>query len=396
MSPRQIVLYCGLLLTVTAFSVDITLPAFGYIADDLKADYGLVQWIVPIFVFSAGFGQLFAGPLSDRFGRKPIVLIGLAIYSAGAIICQFAPSIEVLLAGRVLQGLGASAGRVLGPAIIRDLFVSRELARNIALATMIFALGPIVAPLVGVSIMALGTWRLIFLAITAFGIMMFLVGWLALPESNSNKNREATNPRILWKNATITLSHPQSRFYLLMAGPIMAQMLIILVIVPRIYKEEFGVEGTMFALLFALHGIGIIIGQIANRHFLSVYQIGTVMKAGAAVLFTTMLVMLGLDQAGLMNAYVLTACLIGFATGFMVVMGNATALALDPHGEIAGFVSSLFGFTSQFISALAAMAVASFVRGDLSAFIWVLVVLSGGVFSVLLFGDPARKNVLKQ
>lgn len=390
MTPRQIVLYCGLLLTVTAFSVDITLPAFGYISRDLGADYGLVQWIVPVFILSVGFGQLFAGPLSDRYGRKPVILGGLGIYTLGALVCQFAPTIEILLAGRILQGVGASAGRVVGPAILRDLFVSRELARNIALATMIFAFGPIVAPLIGVAIMTLGSWRLIFLAITLFGIAMILVGWLALPESNKSPNPRATSPGALLQNLKVTFAHPQSRFFLLMAGPIMTPMLVILVTAPRIYKEEFAIEGTMFAILFALHGLGIIIGQIANRHFLAVMDIRTVMKTGAGVLFVTMLLMLALDQAGLMNAYVLTACFIGFATGYMVVMANATALALDPHGTIAGFVSSVFGFSAQFVSAIATVLLAQVIRGDLSTFIWVLAVLSGTVFLILVLVISSR------
>lgn len=182
MSPGSIVLYCGFLLTVTAFSVDITLPAFGLIAADLGADYGQVQLVVPLFILATGFGQMLAGPLSDRFGRKPVVLGGMALYAAGATICQFAPSIEVLLSGRILQGLGAAAGPVVGRAIIRDLFAGQALARNLALATMIFAFGPIVAPLLGISIMSVGSWRSIFFVITLFGLALLLIGWLALPE----------------------------------------------------------------------------------------------------------------------------------------------------------------------------------------------------------------------
>jgi len=243
MTPGSIVLYCGFLLTVTAFSVDITLPAFGLIAADLQADYGKVQLIVPLFILATGFGQIIAGPLSDRFGRKPIVLAGMGIYAIGATICQFAPNIEVLLAGRVIQGLGAAAGPVVGRAIIRDLFVGNALARNLALATMIFAFGPIIAPLLGISIMSVGSWRAIFLVITCFGLILLVIGWLALPESNTSKNPMATQPRTLWTNTKTAFANPQSRFYLLMSGPVMAMMIVILVSIPRVFKETFAIEG---------------------------------------------------------------------------------------------------------------------------------------------------------
>jgi len=146
-------------------------------------------------------------------------------------------------------------------------------------------------------------------------------------------------------------------------------------------------------VLFALHGIGIIIGQIANRRLISSVGTAAAMKIGAGVLFLTSLIMLMLYQAEMMSAYVLTASMIGFATGYLVVVSNSTALALDPHGEIAGFVSSLYGFCAQFVSSIGAIVLAVFIRGDLSAFIWALLMVSGLVFTILVVGDPARKQI---
>lgn len=173
----------------------------------------------------------------------------------------------------------------------------------------------------------------------------------------------------------------------------MAMMIIILVSIPRVFKEAFGIEGALFAILFAMHGIGIIIGQIVNRRMIPVLGIATAMKIGAAVLVITSFAMLILNEADLMGPYVLTGSMIGFATGYLVVVSNSMALALDPHGEIAGFVSSLYGFCAQLVASSAAIIIAATIRGDLSAFIWVLLMLSGAVFTILMVGDPTRKRI---
>ena len=393
-SPKAIVIYCGLLLTMTAFSVDITLPAFTLIASELQAEYSSVQLVVPVFIFAAGFGQIVMGPLSDRYGRKPVILAGLAVYCLGAVICLFAPAIEILLLGRAIQGIGAAVGPVVGRAVLRDLFAGPVLAGNIALATMIFAFGPIVAPLLGVAIMQAGSWRYVFLVIVIFGLSLLISGFLRLGETNQRPDLTATRPSTLWKNLRTVMTNQQSRFYVLMTGPIMAMMLSILISIPRVFKEMYDIDGTMFALLFALHGVGIIIGQIVNRRMIAKFGTAATMRAGAILIFAISLFMLVLNYTGAMGPLVLSFTLILFATGYLVVLANATALAIDPHGQIAGFVSSLLGFWSQFFGSLLAVLLAVFIGGDLTSFIAVLAVITGFVMLTLFLYAVLQKSAL--
>ncbi len=392
-SPKAIVIYCGLLLTMTAFSVDITLPAFTLIAAELQADYSSVQMVVPVFIFAAGFGQIVMGPLSDRYGRKPVILAGLAVYCLGAVICLFAPAIEILLLGRAIQGIGAAVGPVVGRAVLRDLFAGPVLAGNIALATMIFAFGPIVAPLLGVAIMQAGSWRYVFLVIVIFGLALLISGFLRLGETNQKRDLAATRPSTLWKNLRTVMANPQSRFYVLMTGPIMAMMLSILISIPRVFKEMYDIDGTRFALLFALHGFGIIIGQIINRRMIAKFGTAATMRSGAILIFAISLFMMSLNYTGAMGP-VLSFTLILFATGYLVVLANATALAIDPHGQIAGFVSSLLGFWSQFFGSLLAVLLAVFIGGDLTSFIAVLAVITGFVMLTLFLYAIMQKSAL--
>jgi DHA1 family bicyclomycin/chloramphenicol resistance-like MFS transporter len=393
MSPRILVLYCGLLLSVTAFSIDITLPAFTLMAADLSAPYASVQLVIPVFLLMTGVGQFFSGPLSDRFGRRPVVLAGLAIYALGALVCMISPQIEYLLFGRAIQGLGASVGPVVARAILRDLFSGRELARNIALATMIFAVGPIVAPLLGVSIMLLGTWRLVFLVIMGFGTLLFLTGFFRLPETNKSPNPAAARPAIFWKNMQTVMRNDRSRLYVLMSGPILAMMLVILVAIPRVYHETFGIDGAMFALLFALHGLGIIFGQILNRRMITSLGTAPAMRVGATLLVLTVTAMVVIDLVGWMNAYVLSAILVVFAVGYLIVAANSAALALDPHGEIAGFVSSFLGFCSQIVGSVIAIILATVIGGDLTVFIIVLFFTCGFVLAMLVVFRESHEEI---
>src|SRR5262245_60653297 len=194
MSRAALVAFCGLLLSVSAFSCDITLPAFWSMEQDLGAPIELVQAIVPVFLMSQGIGQLIFGPVSDRFGRKPVILGGLAVYLAGTLIAMLAPAIGVLHAGRIAQGFGSACGIAVGRAVLRDTSHGAGLAQAMALAMAIIALGPITAPLLGYGLVAVGSWRATFIGMGAFATILMLWGLLAFRETNARPDPEALRP----------------------------------------------------------------------------------------------------------------------------------------------------------------------------------------------------------
>jgi len=346
MKPRAIVIFCGLLMSSSAFSVDIMLPSLPSIVDDLAAPYGLVQWTITFYMAMAGLAQLLWGPLSDRVGRKPALAGGLAIYLAGCLISALAPSIGWLLAGRLLQGFGGAAAIVLARAVLRDMFSGQELARNLAFATAIFAIGPILAPLAGAAIAVPLGWRAIFggLALFAAGLLLVL---LRMPETIRQRVPEAVQPRVIGRRFVRIWAHPQSRYFLLVSVVIMSTMLLILSSIPRIYDVQFDIRGATFALFFALHGFGIIIGQTVNRRLITRVGVVRAMLVGNVVLIASAALILALSLAGLIDIAVMTALLVLYGTSYLVVYANATAMVLDPHGDIAGFAAAVFGFTSQ-------------------------------------------------
>jgi DHA1 family bicyclomycin/chloramphenicol resistance-like MFS transporter len=351
MTSRAIVIYCGFLMSLSAFSVDITLPSFPAMTTTLSAPYDRVQFSVTIYIFSLGIGQLMWGSISDRFGRKPALAAGLAIYLAGSVMTILSTSIDFLLAGRLVQGIGGAAGVVCSRAIIRDLFSGDELARNLALATAIFAFGPIVAPLLGAGIAAIANWRFIFIGMTAFSAVLLLV-LTRLPETNIARNKEATNPAAFLQRTIRLFVHPQSRYFLLLSAIIMSSMILIVSSVPRIYDRNFGITGTLFAIFFSIHGIGIIFGQFANRRLISSAGTERALLFGNFVLVFASGLVAAFAVAGLLNAYLTSGLLVLFATSYMIAYSNAAALVLDPHGDIAGHAASIYGFLSQIGSAI--------------------------------------------
>ena len=342
MNDRQIVIYCGLLLTLSAFSIDIMLPAFSAIGRDLEASYNQVQLTIPVFIVAIGVGQFFVGSISDRFGRRVTILWGLGIFIIGALLAAMAPSIEVLLFARVLQGLGNSVAPVVSRAILRDRFEGSELARNIAFATGVFAVGPIIAPLVGAVFMLVFPWPVLFVLMMAFGTYLFAVCLFRLPETLREKNAEATNPARFMRNIRTIMGNSLSRFYLILSGIIMSLMLLILTASPQIYEVNFGVTGTLFAVFFAAHGLGIIVGQIANRHMITKFGIYLSAVFGNLVLIVACVLMVAGALSGWLNVYLFAGLFILFATSYLIVYANASALTLQPHGQIAGFASSFF------------------------------------------------------
>lgn len=253
MKGRSIVFYCGLLMSISAFSVDITLPSFPAMARELAAPFEQVQWTITIYMVGAGLGQLLWGPLSDRFGRRPALAAGLVLFLLGCLLAALSPGAPMLLASRLIQGFGAAAAIVASRAVIRDLHSGEDLARNLALATAIFAIGPIVAPLLGAGMAALAGWRFIFLALALFATGL-LIALPRLPETLPARSVDAMRTTILAERLGRLFSHPQSRFFLLLSALVMSSMLLILAVTPRIYEVSFAVTGIAFAFYFAQIG----------------------------------------------------------------------------------------------------------------------------------------------
>lgn len=360
---HRIVILCGLLLSLGAFSIDITLPFFSQIAASLMAPTASMHATVTWYIFMLGVGQLVLGTVSDRIGRKPTLYIGLSLFVVGALVCSWSQTLPGLLAGRLIQGFGGAAGAVIGRAILRDLYSGTELARQMALAMAIFSIGPIIGPMLGVALVSVGgSWEFIFIGVAGYAALL-IVALIRMPETLTRVRADALRPAILLTSQRSLWLDRQSRFWMVINAIMMTTMILIISQASLIYQNLYSINGAMFALLFALHGVGIIIGQSLNRWLIR--RIGVTHTSRWAVLLA-LLSTLGIllpAAAGSMGVAWLTLMIMLFATCFLPVISNSFSLAINPHGSIAGFASAYVGSLAQLVSGLLASLLALWIQG---------------------------------
>jgi DHA1 family bicyclomycin/chloramphenicol resistance-like MFS transporter len=391
-SRAGLIAFCGLLLSVSAFSCDITLPAFWSMQSDLGASIEWVQAVVPVFLIFQSVGQLAFGPVSDRYGRRPVILAGLVLYLIGAAIASLAQGIGVVHMGRAAQGFGSACGIAVGRAVLRDISHGPALAQAMAMAMAIFALGPISAPLIGYGLVALGGWRAIFLGMAIFAVLLLICAAVWFQETNAAPDPCALQPKRLMQSLGRIVSNRQSRYFLIVATVTQFGIISFVANAPRFFKSAFGIEGLQFALLFASTGFGIILGQLTNNRLIVRLGVLATTRVAAFVLPVVMGLIVLLLLVGFLPGPLFTCLMFAFNTSFMVVMANSASLVIDPHREIAGFASSAYGFFTQITASIAAVLTVPFFNGALLPWTLSMLGVTAAVFAALAAYSPELRS----
>ncbi|GLC62987.1 hypothetical protein PLESTB_001968300 [Pleodorina starrii] len=356
--PEFIAMLAFLFATI-AFSIDAMLPALPDIAADLTPDnVNRAQLILTTFVAGMGLGTLFAGPLSDALGRKRTITIGFGIYIAATIAAIYADSLELLLVARFVQGLGAAGPRIVGLALVRDLYEGREMARISSFVMMIFIMIPAVAPTLGAGIIAISDWHGVFLAFIAFAVIGAL--WLNIRQAETLPPAARRPLRIgtLYAAAREVLSDRQVMLATLILTLGFGQMFGLLSSAQQLFGETYG-KGENFHLWFAAMALLSGSGTVLNATFVMRFGMRRIAK-WAYVMQTIVsglaltLILSGVLPQGLeFPVFFFWAVSVFFMAG--VTFGNLNALALQRMGHIAGMAASIVAA----ISTLAAVLIAA-------------------------------------
>jgi DHA1 family bicyclomycin/chloramphenicol resistance-like MFS transporter len=352
MSSAEFVAMVAALMALNALAVDIMLPALQDIGAALgEADENDRQGVLSAYLLGFGFGQLFIGSVSDRFGRKAVLFWGLVSYVVAAGFCTVAPSFETLLAARALQGLAAAAPRVITTSVVRDCYGGRQMASVMSLAMMIFIAVPVLAPSIGQLVVLFAPWRAIFAVLTVYGLAMVLWTGLRLPETlPTDKRRPIALGDILSAFGEV-LSNRQTMGYALAGGTMFGAMFGFLMSAQQVFTEVFSL-GTYFPLAFAAVALMMSLSSFLNARLVGRLGMRAI-SHGAVVVFTglsaVMVFLARLDALTFVPFMVLLGGVM-FLVG--LIFSNFNSLAMEPQGHLAGTASSLIGSISTLMAAV--------------------------------------------
>lgn len=349
-AKTEFTILIALLISIVAISIDAMLPALGFIGKDFAVtNPNKVQLIIGCIFGGMAVGQLISGPLSDAMGRKPILFAGIGIYLVGSLICYFADSFNLLLIGRVIQGLGVSAPYVTAVSVVRDKFSGRDMASVMSLVMMIFILVPAIAPSIGQAILHIAGWRQIFMLYIFYSIVIGLWITIRLEETLPPEHRIPHKWSAFAHGFSIVISNRTTAYYMICNGLCFGSLIGYLGASQQIFQDHFSV-GEAFAFYFG--GLALvlgvaslvnakIVGKLGMRH-ICIQAMGTTVIASAIFLGLHAFVEVTLPM------FVTYMAILFFCFGLM--FGNLNAIAMEPMGEVAGMASAIIGAVSSLIS----------------------------------------------
>ena len=340
--PEFVVIIASI-MALNPLAMDMMLPALPNIASAFHITAAnRPQAVLSTFMIGFGVGQFVMGPLSDRFGRRPVLLGGMVLYVIASLLAIAAPSFETVLLARALQGLGTAATRVIATSVVRDCYAGRRMASVMSLTMMVFIAVPVIAPSFGQAVMLLTQWRGIFIVLTLYGVLALIWSALRLPETLPMSERKSLAWRDVLAAFRQTVTNRQTLGYALAAGGVLGALFAYVFSSQQIFTEIYQL-GHYFPLAFAAVAIGIAIAGFLNARIVGRLGMRVISHGGlvgAVVVAGIMLVAAKLQVLPLPLFMVLSALMM-FAFGLM--FANFTALAMEPQGHIAGTASSLYG-----------------------------------------------------
>ncbi|KES07403.1 MFS transporter [Streptomyces toyocaensis] len=386
-----VTLVLGGLTAIPPLAMDMYLPALPEVTQSLHAPAATVQLTLTACLAGLAVGQLVVGPMSDRWGRRRPLLAGLAVYLVATALCAFAPTVELLVAFRLAQGLAGAAGIVIARAVARDLYDGVTMARFFSTLMLISGVAPIVAPLIGAQVLRVTDWRGVFVVLAVAGVLLTAVVWARLPETLPPADRHGGGVGEALGAMRGLLTDRAFTGYMLTGGFAFACLFAYVAASPFVVQEIYGASPQTFSLLFGLNSIGLVVmGQINGRILVGRVPLDRVLGLGLAVVAVAALALLlmALGVFGEVGLVPVAAGLFVLMSAMGITMPNTQTLALMRTRHAAGSASALLGAASFLIGAIASPLVG--VAGEDTAVPMAVVQLAAALVALACFLGMCR------
>lgn len=362
----EFVTIVALMMGLTAFSIDNLLPAFVPIREHFSvAEANHLQWVVTAYMIGFAFMQMVYGTLSDVLGRKKVLMAGLAIYALGCLLAIFAPTFEVLLLARAVQGMGSASARVLSMAIVRDRFAGREMARVASFVMMVFLIIPVVAPAIGGAILTVGHWHFIFGAMLILCLILAVWFGLRMPETLHPEYRVPFSVAGISRAMRITLSTRRTVGYATAIGLMMGSLMAYVASAQQIFETDVYQLGALFPIAFAVVAGVMSVASFINAKLVRRLGMRRISHFGLCgfTLVGALQVVAALAFAGKPPLLLFCALLSLNQALFAFTVPNFNSMAMEPVGEVAGSASSFIGFYTTLVGAVLGVVVGQAFNG---------------------------------
>lgn len=357
-----VTLVLGGLTALPPLSMDMYLPALPEVTGALNAPAATVQLTLTACLAGMALGQLVVGPMSDKWGRRRPLLIGMIVYVLATAVCALAPTAELLIGFRLLQGLAGAAGIVIARAVVRDLYDGVEMARFFSTLMLISGVAPIIAPLIGGQILRITDWRGVFYVLAVIGVLLTLVVWRFLGETLPPERRHEGGVGEALRTMKGLLADRVFTGYMLTGGLAFAALFAYISASPFVVQEIYGASPQTFSLLFGLNSVGLVaVGQINGKLLIGRVSLDKALGWGLGIILVSALALLLMTSGvfGEVGLFPVAAGLFVLMSAMGLAMPNTNAQALMRTPHAAGSASALLGTTSFLVGAVASRSSAS-------------------------------------
>ncbi len=387
---RESVALMAALMALNALAIDMMLPALPAIARGLGVSHpNDQQYVIIAYTIGFGAGQMVWGPLADRFGRRPLLVVGLLLYALLAIGCAVAPTFALLLAGRAAMGAAAAATRVLVTAMVRDMFEGEAMARVMSLVFMVFMVVPVLAPSIGQAVLTVAPWQAIFGLLAGYAVIV--LGWslLRLPETLHPEDRRSLRPGAILEATRIVFTDRLAVGYTLASTALFGGLMAYIASIQQIVADAFH-QPTRVPLVFAACAAPMAGAAFANSRIVGRFGLRQVGHAGLAAFLLVSAIHWGAAQGGSESLF-LFVTLQGLAMiAFAFCSSNFSTLAMTNMEAIAGTASSVLGVTSSVGGALIGLTIGQAFNGTAVPFLMGMLLCGLGALTVVALTERGR------